>query len=255
MIAVSRIAPNPFAQAFLTAIVSLSFVGTGVVALRLPPYARFGLLLSAVGFTSLISSLHEANGAFAYTLGVLGSNVVFAVLLHAFIAFPSGRLGSPGKRLLVIAAYADVLGLQVLAVLFDPLTRYHSDHPRNLVLVASHSSLATGLEELEAAIAAILTIAAVLMLSRRARAATPVARRQLVPVLIGGTVALLDFAVGLALAPLSSRAGLIGFGLGLLVAIALPAAYLAVVLQGRLARGAVGELLVELREGDQPLSA
>ncbi len=77
----------------------LSFVGTGVVALRLQPYARFGLLLCAVGFTSLISVLHEANGAFAYTVGVLASNLVFAVLVHAFLAFPerSSRLDGPAR--------------------------------------------------------------------------------------------------------------------------------------------------------------
>jgi signal transduction histidine kinase len=64
----------------------------------------------------------------------------------------------------------------------------------------------------------------------------------------GGDVALLAFAVGLVLAPLSSRAGLVGFGLGLLAALALPVAFVAVMLQGRLSRAAVGELLVELQE-------
>ena len=248
VISVSKISPHPVGQALLTAIVSLSFVGTGVVALRLQPYARFGLLLCAVGFTSLISVLHEANGAFAYTVGVLASNLVFAVLLHAFLAFPSGRLGSTGRRLLVAAAYVDVLALQALAVLFDPLTRYSSDHPRNLALVDSRSSLATGLEELEAAIAIALALAAVLVLFRRTRAATPAARRQLVPVFVGGTIALTLFSVGLVLAPLSSRAGLVGFALGLVAALALPAAFLGTLVQGRLSRGAVGELLLELRD-------
>ena len=70
--------------------------------------------------------LHEANGAARYTLGVLASNVVFAVLVHALLAFPSGRLGSRTARALVVAAYLDVLVLQATAVLFDPLTRYHS---------------------------------------------------------------------------------------------------------------------------------
>ena len=50
VIAVSKIAPRPVAQCMLTVLVCLSFVGTGVVALRLRPYARFGLLLAAVGF-------------------------------------------------------------------------------------------------------------------------------------------------------------------------------------------------------------
>ena len=94
---VSRISPHPVVQALLTAIVCLTFVGTGVLALRLRPYARFGLLLCAVGFASLISVLHDANGAAAYTVGVLASNLVFAVLVHALLAFPrrQARLEEP----------------------------------------------------------------------------------------------------------------------------------------------------------------
>jgi PAS domain S-box-containing protein len=252
VIAVSNISPHPVAQSLVTVVVCLTFVGTGAVALRLKPYARFGLLLAAVGFASLISVLHEANGAAAYTIGVLASNVVFALLVHAFLAFPSGRLRSRSARLLAVAAYLDVLALQVVAVLFDPLTRYHSDHPRNLALVDAHAALSTGLEELEAAIAVAIALAVVIVLTRRARAATPAARRQLVPVLVGGTFALLFFSLGLFLAPLSSRAGLVGFGLGLLAALALPGAFLAMLVRERLSRGAVGDLLLELRDPDRP---
>ena len=70
VIAVSKISPHPVVQALVTAIVCLTFVGAGVLALRRRPYARFGLLLAAVGFASLIGVLHEANGAAAYTAGV-----------------------------------------------------------------------------------------------------------------------------------------------------------------------------------------
>jgi hypothetical protein len=52
---VSRIAPHPVGQGALSAIVCFAFVGAGAYALRLRPYARFGVLLAAVGFTSLIS--------------------------------------------------------------------------------------------------------------------------------------------------------------------------------------------------------
>jgi hypothetical protein len=252
VLAVSRIAPSPIVQSFLSALVCLTFAGTGIAAVRLRPYLRFGLLLAAVGVTSLISVLHDANGAAAYTAGVIASNVVFAVLVHALLAFPSGRLASPGRRLLAAAAYLDVLLLQAVAVLFDPLTRYHSAHPANLALVDAHSALATGLEEAEAGIAAAVTLAAVAVLVRHARAATTAARRQQVPVLAGGAVALLLFTLGLALAPVSSHAGLLGFGLALVAALALPAAFLGTLVQGRLSRAAVGGLLLELRDPAYP---
>jgi PAS domain S-box-containing protein len=246
VIAVSKIAPHPVAQSILTALVCFTFVGTAVAAIRLRPYARFGTLLAAVGFASLISVLHEANGAWLYTFGVVASNVVFAVLVHALLAFPSGRLRAPLPRALVAAAYVDMLLLQALAVLFDPLTRYHSDHPRNVLLVASQSGLATALEEVEAAIAAAIAVAVVVVLTRRVRAATAAARRQLVPVLYCGETALLLFSFGLILTPLSSTAGLVGFSLGVIAALALPGAFLLTLVQGRLSQAAVGELLLEL---------
>jgi signal transduction histidine kinase len=253
VIAVSRIAPAPVPQSLLTALVCLTFVGTGLAALRRPPYARFGLLLVAVGFASLVSVLHDANDAAAYTVGLFGSNLVYAVLLHALLAYPSGRLGSTGRRVLVAAAYFAAIALQALGVIFDPLTRYHSAHPRNLALVHSNSALATGLYEVEAAIAATLALAAIVVLTRRHRAATPAGRRLHLPVVVGGSIALLDFSLGLALAPLSSRAGFVGFGLALIAALALPAAFLLTLVHGRLSRAAVGELLLELRDPAQPL--
>ena len=248
VLAVSRIAPHPVAQSFFTALVCLTFVGTGAAALRLQPYARFGLLLSAVGLAALISVLHDANHALPYTLGVFASNVVFAVLVHALLAYPSGRLGSRGARLLVAAAYLNTLGVQAIAVVFDPLTRYHSNHPRNLALIDRYAALSTGLEEAEAGIAIAIAAAVVFLFTRRIRAATPAARRQLVPVLYCGEIALLLFALGFVLTPLSSPAGLVGFGLGLLASIALPGAFLVTLVQGRLSRGAVGDLLLELGE-------
>ena len=59
VLSVSRIAPHPFPQGLLLALVCFGFVAPGAYALRLRPYARFGLLLAAVGFASLVSVLHE----------------------------------------------------------------------------------------------------------------------------------------------------------------------------------------------------
>ena len=244
--AVSDHAPNPVGHAALTVVVCLSFVGTGLLALRRSPSIRFGLLLVAAGFAALLGALHDANDAVVYTTGVITANLFFAVIVHALLAFPKGRLGSRSGRILVIAAYVDVLAVQGLAVLFDPLTRWHSDHPRNVALVHASNPLSTTLEELEAAIAVAIALAAAAVLTRRARAATPAARRHFAPVVVGGKITLLFFSIGLVLAPLSSGAAVIGIGLGMLASLAIPGAFLGVMLQGRLSRAAVGNLLVEL---------
>jgi PAS domain S-box-containing protein len=251
--AVSRHAPQPASHAVVTAVVCLSFVCAGIFALRQPPYVRFGWLLAAVGFSSLFGALHDANNAVLYTIGVFAANLVFAVLVHAMLAFPHGHLGSARSRIVVIAAYANVVVLQGIAVLFDPLTRWHSNHPRNAALLDSQATLSTVLEEIEAAVALAIVVAVIFSLSRRVAAATPAARRNLTPVLLGGEVGLLFFAAGLVLAPISSDAAVIGIGIGLIASLAFPAGFLTVLLQGRLSRAAVGQLLLELGEpGDPP---
>jgi PAS domain S-box-containing protein len=251
--AVSRHAPQPASHAVVTVVVCLSFVCAGIFALRQPPYVRFGWLLAAVGFSSLFGALHDANNAVLYTIGVVTANLVFAVLVHAMLAFPHGHLGSARSRIVVIAAYANVLVLQGIAVLFDPLTRWHSNHPRNAALLDSQATFSTVLEEIEAAVALAIVVAVIFSLSRRVAAATPAARRNLTPVLLGGEIGLLFFAVGLVLAPISSDAAVIGIGIGLIASLAFPAGFLTVLLQGRLSRAAVGQLLLELGEpGDPP---
>ena len=250
--AVSRHGPHPAGHAAITAFVSLSFAAAAIAASRRPLYVRFGCLLAAVGFASLLGALHDANTPVPYTIGVLTSNLVFAVLVHALLAFPKGRLATRRNRVLAGIAYVDVLVVQAVAVLFDPLTRWPSGHPRNAALVSSHATLATGLEELEAGVALAVTLAGFLTLYRRMQAESALTRRLLVPVLVGGKFALLLFSIGLVLAPLSSGAAVVGIGLGLLASVALPASFLGVLLQGRLSRGAVGELLVELRARNRP---
>jgi signal transduction histidine kinase len=248
VMAVSRHAPDKAAHIAVLVVVCGSFVGAGLIALRRPPYVRFGPLLAAVGFVSLLGSLHDANGSIPYTIGFITANLVFAMLVYALLAFPYGRLKWRTDRLLVLAAFVSVLGLQLVAALFDPLARWSGDHPPNAALIESHASLATALEELEAAIAVAIALAAAIVLFRWARATTVVARRQLLPVLVGGIVALLLFAIGLVLVPLSVDEAIVGIGMGLLASLALPFAFLGLVLQGRLSRAAVGELLVELRQ-------
>ena len=179
--AVSHHAPNPAGHAVLSVVVCLSFVGAGLLALRRPPYVRFGFLLAGVGFASLLGALHDANGAILYTIGVLTANLVFAVLVHTLLALPSGRLRSRSSKALVLLAYLDVLALQALAVVFDPLTRWHSDHPPNRALIVSRPSLATALEELEAGIAIAIAICVAGILFRWARSRTAVTRRRLMP--------------------------------------------------------------------------
>ena len=105
----SNHAPQPATHAFLSVVVCFTFVGVGLLALRLRPYERFGWLLAAVGLSSLLGSLHDANNAVLYTIGVFSANLVFAVLAHAILAFPERQAALAHDRALALAAYVDVL--------------------------------------------------------------------------------------------------------------------------------------------------
>ena len=245
----SRHAPAPLSHAVLTVVVCGSFVGAGLLAVRRRLYGSFGLLLAAVGFASLLGALHDANGRVPYAVGVLTANLVFAVLVHALLAYPDGRLTTPARRALVVLAYVDVLLLQAVAVVFDPLTRWHSDHPSNLVLIDARETLATSLEEAEAAIAVAIALAVAVILVKRWLAETEPARRQLMPVICGGAGGLVILSIGLALAPHSSGAAVIGIGSGLLASLALPVAFVALLIRARLSPVAASAMLVELTEG------
>ena len=168
------------------------------------------------------------------------------MLVHALLAYPDGRLTTPARRALVVLAYVDVLLLQAVAVVFDPLTRWHSDHPSNLVLIDARETLATSLEEAEAAIAVAIALAVAVILVKRWLAETEPARRQLMPVICGGAGGLVILSIGLALAPHSSGAAVIGIGSGLVASLALPVAFVALLIRARLSPVAASAMLVEL---------
>jgi PAS domain S-box-containing protein len=69
------------------------------------------------------------------------------------------------------------------------------------------------------------------------------------PVICGGAGGLVILSIGLALAPHSSGAAVIGIGSGLLASLALPIAFVALLIRARLSPVAASAMLVELTEG------
>ena len=249
--AVSNHAPNPAGHAALTVVVCLSFVGTGLLALRRSPYVRFGLLLVAAGFAALLGALHDANDA----APVHDRRAHREPLLRGDRP-RAARVPEGTARLAHRAACSSSPRTSTCSrCRRSPCCSIRSRAGTATIRGTSRSStrtspLSTALEELEAAIAVAIALAVVGVLTRRAKAATPAARRHADARAHRRQDRLLFFSVGLVLAPLSSDLAVIGIGLGMLASLAIPAAFLGVLLQGRLSRAAVGELLVELGRRD-----
>ena len=171
----------------------------------------------------------------------------FAVFMHVFLAFPTGVLRGRGERLLVGTSYA-VAGLNVVGLMLGGFD------PGNAIAVIEAPGLAADLLKVQlVVVACLLLVGFVVMFSHRAAAGRPL--RTPVKVLVNsfsvalvmGAVLLLvqAFAISLDafLAIQRTMFVIVGFA---------PFVFLLAILDARLARSAVGDLLVELRSEPPP---
>jgi signal transduction histidine kinase len=231
--------PEPGLQAALTDWITLPFVFAGLIAWSRRPDSRFGPLMVAAGFAMFLSSLQWASGSLPYTLGVAFDLLPAALFLHIFLAFPSGRLNRPSERAIVAAAYAAAIGLQLLKMLLG------GAEPRN-ALAVTEAGVAHTIEDVQLLTLSVLALAGVALLAARRRSAGP-PRRRAVGLLVD------SFALGLVMIAALLVAGAFElsafetlrratfFVLGIA-----PVAFLIGLLDARLARSDVGELLVQL---------
>jgi len=213
-----------------------------------------GLLLAAAGVAWFFPEWDNPGlGAAAFTFGLVTYALAPAVVAHAVLAYPPGRLSSPLERLAVTVAYADaalILGL-LPALFFNPPEQGCSLCPPNLLLADSQPGLFDSLNRWGVRLGLVWAIAiAALCVWRLARPGAPM-RRAAAPVLVGGAAYLLlagsDFAHSLP-------RGLLGtdqfeYRLWLAQAAALCAIGLGVAwswLLARRARSAMAALVVEL---------
>jgi signal transduction histidine kinase len=166
---------------------------------------RFGLLLAGLGALLLLSTLAESGDAVPYTIGRMTGWLVELALVYLILSFPSGRLATPTDRALFGAGVLIVLALFLprlaLSEHFDIPTPYTSctqDCPAN-ALFALDSEPGFAYSVLRPAgglMFVALSVAVLWRLRERAREATALARRLLLPVLIVGTARMGLLGVG-----------------------------------------------------------
>jgi signal transduction histidine kinase len=239
--------PEPGLQAALHAWLILPYVLCGLFAWYRKPESHFGLLMIAAGFVTLLSSLSAANSNLVSTIGRAFDLVPFAVFMHVFLAFPTGALRSRGERLLVGATYA-VASLHVVGLLLGGFD------PGNAFAVIEAPELAADLLRLQlVAVSVLFLVGFVVMVTRRAAAGRPLPTPVKVLVnffslaFVMGAVLLLSLALEIPLDAFLTiqRTMFVVVGLA-------PFVFLLAILDARLARSAVGDLLVELRSEPAP---
>ena len=237
---------EPLVIALLSNWLTASYVLCGLYAWWRRPESRFGPLMVAVGFANFISTLSWTTNDLTFTLGQAFDLVPPVLFLHLFLAFPTGRLSSPLERAFVVSAYVAAVVLEVNRMTFGGFG------PNNLLELTAHEDAA--LISLRVALltmsAYCLIGAATLLLRRRGTL------RPLRPMF----VLLLDaFALGLVMiAALFVSASFDGpavqeirWATFATLGVA-PLVFLAALLNARLARSAVGDLVLELRTEPAP---
>lgn len=206
-----------------------SFLGSGLAVWARRPLNHTGPLLTWTGVSFNAGLLQNSSMPVLVATAQWISPGYLGLFLWVLLAFPTGRLASAAARVLVVAAFVNLVVVFHLPLVSPALA------------VAENVSFAAG---------AVLFPAAAVLLLRRWFEGSPAWRRAVSPVLWPGAVTLLALAyydvTGLFAEP--SVASIWVF----FVAFALiPYAFLAVLLRVRMARASVAELVVEL---EQPLA-
>jgi signal transduction histidine kinase len=234
-------------------VVGIALIVAGLVGWARRPNSRIGPLLVIAGLLHLTWELTETPWAVTFTLGFLVGFGSTYVLAHAMLTFPIGRAASGLERGILAAFYSLGAGLLLMRLFIDTKAQC-SGCPRNLVLIADAPSLAEGI--LKVMMVGLLGCsgAFVLVVVRKWRAASHAARRAFIPVLAVGALA---GAVGMAEAVmqawfLPAYDPHFWFWVERLLILAASLAFLEGLLRTRMARSAVGDLVVELGAGVRP---
>jgi signal transduction histidine kinase len=176
------------AYAALALAIGWGFTGTGLYAWRRRPATNIGPLMIAVGFAGLLKTLAFSNDSVVFTIGSVSEVLIYAVLIHLLLSFPSGRLDSRLDRVLVAIAYFNTTVVQLAAFLLNDPQQGCAQCPANPLLI-DHADAAAGVinaAQLDIAIAVLGAVVAILY--RRWRDSSHNQRRSFAPVLAVGSL-------------------------------------------------------------------
>ncbi len=224
------------------------FVGVGLWVWKQRPAGNIGPLMVGVGLSGLLKGLAFSNDSVVFAIASVGEVLIYAVLIHLLLSFPSGRLETRLDRLLVTIAYVNTTVVQLGVFLFTDPSKADPSNP----LLIENSEAAKVLEAAQLDISIALLGAVVAVLYRRWRSGPPGRARVFAPIVaVGGlTFLLLMAALIVEQAGLSSDIS-DAQTLALFASIAcLPFAFLVGLLRSRFSEAdAISALLAQLGEG------
>ncbi len=237
---------EPLVVALLVNWITISYVLCGLIAWRLRPESRFGPLMIAAGFANFLSTLSWTTNDLSFTIGQALDFLAPVLFLYLFLAFPSGRLEGRTERVIVIAAYATAISLELARMAVGGFG------PSNLLEITSNPTAGLWLVRLQLVLMSALLVAGVGVLAyRRLHAGKPLRRTRSLIVDWFGLGLLMIAFLFVSIVIEGPAVQEIRWATLAVIGLA-PIAFLIGLLDARLARSSAAGLFVELNEDPAP---
>ncbi len=226
--------------------VALIFIASGLIVWTNRPETRTGAIMVLTGFAWYPSVLTQSNDPIVYGLGFCFLELGWAFFGWLILSYPDGRLEGLASKLVVWGAFGVILVMRPLWVLFSDLPDEFPNGPTNGLLVSDRPELADGIIFFAQTTGIVLIVAAITILFRRWRAATPPMRRTLSPPFLSFGVTVILLAIALALDAFGFGPAAFFQWASLAALLLVPISFAVGILRTKLARASVGRLLLEL---------
>jgi len=222
------------------------WIACGLLAIWRRPHNAVGPLVLTLGFVDMIS-LTSWDEALPSTVVALVSAFVIPLVVHLFVAFPSGRLTTRPQRALVAIGYGAAAVLGPLGLITSGSGTDCPACPPNLLRIEGAQGAADAVSLVGSVLIVVVLAAAIAMTVARWRRATGATRRALGPVVVLAGIGTATLVAVVVL----EQVGLVDLSrwvanIGGIIYVAIPIVFAVGLLRTRLHRGAVADLVLEL---------
>jgi len=231
----------------LDGLAGLSFFGAGIIALDRRPGNPIGPLMLATATVWFFGNWGNVGWPVVVSLGFVGGELGTPFLVNIFLVYPSGHLRSGFDRVLLWIVYGMTIATSLVIVLtWDPsafgcecLIQTHAPFPNQAVFEATQRVV-----DLAPIVLVPMFVASLVLRWRRA---SRVERRDLWPLWLAGFVLSLVYLIGAFASPdYRDPFAYLLWEIRSILQISVPIIFVWGLLSTRLARSAVGDLVMEL---------
>ena len=148
-----------------------------------------GQVMVATGFAWFAHELLWSSEPLPWTIGQLLESTYLLGVGYLLVTFPDGRLHSAAERWIMAMATLSVVPLQIAWLLLGYGDNPDCACPENVFQIADAPGASEAIVRVQQALGAILAVATIVVIARRARAASPSRRLAIAPVLVTGAIA------------------------------------------------------------------